>query len=76
MVVQGIVHNGVVVPTEPLQVPEGTSVKIEIANTDGTGTDSSHSPRQGGWWNGQVTIESDFDELPEEIRDAFGMNDR
>jgi hypothetical protein len=74
MVVQGVVHNGVVVPNEPLQVPEGTQVTIEVASPSLQPLDSSKAPRQGGWWNGQVTIAPDFDELPEEIREAFGMN--
>lgn len=32
------------------------------------------SPRQGGQWKGKVRIAEDFDELPEEITAAFGMN--
>ena len=36
--------------------------------------ESTMEPRQFGWWAGQVTIEPDFDELPDEIREAFGMN--
>lgn len=74
MVVHGVVQNGVVVPNEPLTVPEGTQVTIEIARPESGKTDSSSAPRQGGWWNGQVTIAPDFDELPDEIREAFGMN--
>lgn len=74
MVVQGVVHNGVVVPIEPLTVPEGTHVTIEIATLNVGQTDSSMAPRQGGWLKGQVTIAPDFDELPDEIREAFGMN--
>ena len=74
MVVQGVVHNGVVVPNEPLTVPEGTHVTIEIATPDIGHSDPSMPPRQGGWLNGQVTIAPDFDELPDEIREAFGMN--
>ncbi len=74
MVVQGVVHNGVVVPSEPLTVPEGTHVTIEIATSDLGQTDSSVAPRQGGWLKGQVSIAPDFDDLPDEIREAFGMN--
>ena len=74
MVVQGVVHNGVVVPNEPLTVPEGTIVKIEIASPDVGQVDASIAPRQGGWLRGQVNIAPNFDELPDEIREAFGMN--
>ena len=74
MVVQGVVHNGIVVPNEPLTVPEGTQVTIEIAIPDIDQTDTFSAPRQGGWWKGQVTIAPDFDELPDEFREAFGMN--
>lgn len=31
----------------------------------------SVQPRQGGQWRGQVAIEGNFDELPEEIAAAF-----
>jgi len=74
MVVHGIVHNGVVVPNEPLQLPDGTHVTIEVAISDADPTDSTNAPRQGGWWMGQLTVAPDFDELPEDIREAFGMN--
>lgn len=74
MVVQGVVQNGVVVPNEPLTVPEGTHVTIEIATPNVMPPSSTTEPRQGGWWKGQVTIAPDFDELPDEIREAFGMD--
>jgi predicted DNA-binding antitoxin AbrB/MazE fold protein len=74
MVVQGVVQNGVIVPNEPLTVPEGTHVTIEIATADVVQAVSSLAPRQGGWLKGRVTIAPDFDELPDEIREAFGMN--
>lgn len=32
------------------------------------------SPRQGGQWKGKVRIADDFDALPDDIADAFGMN--
>ncbi len=74
MVVQGVVQNGVVVPNELLTVPEGTQVSIKIAIPEIDEMDESLAPRQGGWLNGQVIIAPDFDELPNEIREAFGMN--
>lgn len=74
MIDQGVFQNGVVVPNEPLKVPEGTAVTIEIAASNNEQPESTMEPRQFGWWAGQVTIEPDFDELPDEIREAFGMN--
>ena len=32
-------------------------------------------PRQGGQWAGQVYMADDFDELPENIARAFGMDE-
>lgn len=34
---------------------------------------TSASPRVGGQWKGQVSIADDFDELPDDLREAFGM---
>lgn len=76
MIVHGVVQNGIIIPIEPLNVPEGTRVTIEIVSPDVVQDESSSNPRQGGWWNGQVTIATDFDELPDDIREAFGMNER
>ena len=76
MLIQGIFLNGVVVPQQPMSVPEGTQVTIEIAASEIDQHNHSMAPRQGGWWKDQVTIAPDFDELPDEIREAFGMNQR
>jgi prevent-host-death family protein len=35
----------------------------------------SDAPRKGGQWKGKVRIAEDFDELPEDIARAFGMED-
>jgi prevent-host-death family protein len=32
------------------------------------------TPRQGGQWKGRVRIAEDFDTLPDDIADAFGMD--
>ena len=34
----------------------------------------SDAPRKGGQWKGRVRIADDFDELPEDIARAFGMD--
>ena len=35
----------------------------------------SDKPRKGGQWKGKVRIAEDFDELPDDIALAFGMED-
>jgi len=72
MVVGGFVRNGVVVPDSPLNVPEGTPVRIEVADEVASTAGGS---RRGGFWRGQVHIAPDFDELPEDIARAFGADD-
>lgn len=34
------------------------------------------TPRQGGQWKGRVRIAEDFDTLPEDLAEAFGMQPR
>ena len=69
MVIRGHFQNGVVVPDEPINVPEGTTVKIEVIKCDQPQT----LPRVGGMWKGQVKIAEDFDVLPPDLADAFGV---
>lgn len=33
-------------------------------------------PRTGGQWRGKVMINPDFDELPDDIAEAFGMGEQ
>ena len=33
----------------------------------------SQAPRTGGQWKGKVKIAADFDKLPKDIAEAFGM---
>lgn len=72
MTMIGYVRNGVVVFDQPLPVPDGTVARVDLltANQDAS---SSPQPRQGGQWKGQVVIAPDFDNLPDDIEDAFGM---
>ena len=71
MILTGQVHNGVVVPDKPLEIPEGATVRIELLPTANTG--KSNPPRVGGIWKGQVQIAEDFDQLPDDLADAFGI---
>lgn len=67
----GHVQNGVVVPDQPGALPEGAKVRIELIGGDAT---SVPQKRVGGQWKGRVFIAPDFDELPPDLTEAFGMN--
>lgn len=67
MVFRGHFQNGVIVPDEPVSLPEGTSVRIEVVTPE-----SQKVKRRGGMWKGQVVIADDFDALPSELAEAFG----
>lgn len=71
MTLLGHVHNGVVVPDQPETLPEGATVRIEVVPAE----QASVPPRRiGGVWKGQVHLSEDFDELPPDLAEAFGMN--
>ena len=74
MTLMGRVRNGVVVFDQPLQVPDGTVARVDLLSPDHTAA-SYAQPRQGGHWKGQIVIAPDFDLLPDDIQEAFGMND-
>lgn len=70
-IIHGHVRGGVVVPDESVTLPEGTAVRIEIVAKPR----AEKWPRQGGRWKGKVHIAEDFDELPDDIAEAFGRKD-
>ncbi len=67
MVIRGHFQNGVIVPDEPVSLPEGTTVRIEVVDLEPT-----KLKRRGGMWKCRVVIADDFDTLPPELADAFG----
>lgn len=71
MTVRGKVQDGVVVPDETL--PEGAQVQIEVVQDESTSPAPKKPRRQGGMWKGKIHIADDFDVLPDDIADAFGM---
>lgn len=71
MVIRGHVQGGVVIPDESVTLADGTEVRIEVVIESGR----EKKRRQGGQWKGQVQIAPDFDELPDDIAEAFGMKD-
>jgi hypothetical protein len=73
MTLLGRVHNGVIVFDQPVHVPDGTIARVELL-VSGENEPAHPLPRQGGQWKGQVVIAADFDILPDDIQQAFGMN--
>jgi hypothetical protein len=59
---------------QPLQVPDGTVARVDLLTPHQTASTPLQS-RQGGQWKGQVVIAPDFDLLPDDIQEAFGMKD-
>ncbi len=74
MTVMGHVRNGVVVFDQPLQVPDGTVARVDLLAPNHNES-ASPQPRQGGQWKGRVVIAPDFDLLPDDIQEAFGIKD-
>ena len=74
MTVLGHVQNGAIVLDQPLYVPEGTVARVELLTSNQSGATPAQ-PRQGGQWKGRVVIAPDFDLLPDDIQEAFGMQD-
>lgn len=71
MVVLGHVRNGQIVADDPVELPEGASVRIEVV---GNGTPQSQVvPRQGGQYAGQIWMAPDFDEWPDDLQESLGM---
>jgi hypothetical protein len=74
MTVMGHVRNGVVVFDEPLDVPDGTAARVDLFTLNPNAS-APPRPREGGQWKGRVVIAPDFDLLPDDIQEAFGMKD-
>ena len=74
MTVLGHVRNGAIVLDQPLLVPEGTVARVELLISE-PNESTPLQPRQGGQWQGRVVIAPDFDILPDDIQEAFGMRD-
>jgi len=72
MVLRGHVRNGVVVLDQPAELPEGAEVRVEVISPQDTTGQKKPQRREGGQWKGQVAIAADFDELPDDLAEAFG----
>ena len=74
MVIHGHIRGGVIIADEPAMLPDGAAVRIEVlADMATPPSTSTVKTRQGGCWRGQVVIADDFDELPADMANAFGM---
>jgi hypothetical protein len=72
MTLRGHVKNGVIILDDAVQLPDGMEVRVEALPT----RDPAMKPKRvGGQWKGKVWIADDFEELPDDLREAFGMND-
>lgn len=71
MVLRGSIQNGVVVFDDPADLPEGTLVNVEVIQAGA----EPPKRRQGGQWKGRVQIGDDFDELPDDLAEAFGVRE-
>jgi len=74
MALMGRVQDGMIVFDQPLQVPDGTVARVDLLSSGQTAA-KPPQPRQGGQWKGQVAMAPDFDVLPDDIQEAFGMKD-
>jgi hypothetical protein len=72
MTLAGHIHNGVVVLDQPVDIPEGTPVRVEVL-TSAEGSQAAPARRQGGQYAGQIWMAPDFDEWPLDIQEALGM---
>ncbi len=72
MTLRGHVKNGVIILDAPAQLPDGTEVRVETVPPPPT----EPKPRRvGGQLRGKIWMADDFDEVPDDLREAFGMND-
>lgn len=74
MVLMGHIRNGMIVADEPVQLPEGAPVRIELIADSPICAAPKTAPRQGGQHAGQIWMAPDFDEWPTDIQEALGMS--
>lgn len=71
MILQGHVRNGMIVADDPVELPEGASVRIELVLDESAPPKSA--PRQGGQYAGKIWMADDFDEWPADLQESLGM---
>ncbi len=73
MVLLGHVRNGMIVADDPVELPEGASVKIEFVADNTIPSQPQPASRQGGQYAGQIWMAPDFDEWPADLQESLGM---
>lgn len=73
MILTGHVRDGLVIPDQPISLPDGAQVRFELLPE--CGTTANDLQRPGGLWKGRVQVSEDFDDLPDDIGAAFGMDE-
>ncbi len=73
MVLLGHVKNGTIVADDPIVLPEGASVRIEVDIESTAKNQTSKEPRKGGLYAGQIVLAPDFDEWPTDLQESLGM---
>jgi hypothetical protein len=72
MTLHGHIHNGVVVFDTAPPLAEGTLVRVEVLDSDHSNNDAQ-APRQGGQYAGRIWMAPDFDDWPDDLKEALGM---
>lgn len=73
MTILGHVRNGMIIADDPVELPEGASVRIELVGNTTTDSPPRPEPRQGGQYAGQIWMAPDFDEWPDDLQESLGM---
>ena len=73
MSIDAHLRDGVAVPDVPVDWPDGTRVRLEPVSHEPDPAVAPPRRRRGGWWKGRVTIADDFDVLPPDLAEAFGV---
>ena len=70
----GQIQNGAIVPDQPLSLPEGTRVQFGVEPVEPVEADAADgNARIGGQLKNKIQIADDFDELPGDVAEPFGM---
>ena len=73
MVLPGHVRNGKIVADDPVELPEGATVRIEFVVDNTIPSHPPPAPRQGGQYAGQIWMAPDFDEWPADLQELLGI---
>lgn len=72
MTLSGRIRNGGLELDEPVSLPDGTLVSIELTRLEAPANPKPQR-RQGGQYAGQIWMADDFDDWPEDMQESLGM---